>query len=495
MENSYNAPREIEIDLADLIWKLLMQWKAMLLVCIAMALLIPGIKYAKDSSAYKAELADKKKAEEEASKPVEDRIDAALKLLPADQREDVLFVVQQQDMVDVQKEYLNNSILMNTDPANQRQLALKFVLKSDNGTDMRTLANSYSTYLHRADTLESLREIISPDTDIVYIEELIDTRNEDIWAGDVESAMYTISITLPDDVDADRIVELIDSEVDEFHDEINSSVGEHSIFRVNVEDRSVFNKDMIDRRANLTYTINNLNSSIDSAKGKLSVEQQAACESIVAIKQSSGSVQESVPKEETSSSDTQKPGFSKKYAVLGFALGAFLYAGIFVVLLVLKKVVASASTAQSYTDTRLLGEVYRRVNHKGLRWLLSSDVVASWRYKDKLDSDKQISALAATVDAVCAHHGIDKLTMILSGVDNVFDDIVDRIVTTCSSENNKISINLVNADKMDEKTLGSVKNAIYMLCSKSKVDNLGNLISLIKDYDVTPLGTVYLEEL
>ena len=181
--------------------------------------------------------------------------------------------------------------------------------------------------------------------------------------------------------------------------------------------------------------------------------------------------------------------------VLGFALGAFLYAGIFVVLLVLKKVVASASTAQSYTDTRLLGEVYRRVNHKGLRWLLSSDVVASWRYKDKLDSDKQISALAATVDAVCAHHGIDKLTMILSGVDNVFDDIVDRIVTTCSSENNKISINLVNADKMDEKTLGSVKNAIYMLCSKSKVDNLGNLISLIKDYDVTPLGTVYLEEL
>ena len=495
MNNSYSTPRTIEIDLKDLIWKLLMQWKAILLVCIFMALLIPGIKYVKDSNAYKTALAEKKKAEEEASKPVEERIDAALKLLPAGQRDDVLFVVQQQDMVNVQKDYLNNSILLNTDPASQRQLSLKFVLKSETGTDMRTLADAYSTCIRRTSSLESLREIISPDTSLEYIDELINTENKDILAGDAESAVYTVTITLPDDADADRINSFIDSEVSDFHDEISSSIGDHSILKVNVEDHSVFNKDIIDRRTDLTNSVNNLNNSIDAAKGKLSAEQQAAYESIVAIRQSSDTVQKAASEGNDSSTDLQKPGFSKKYAVLGFLLGAFLYAGIYVVMLILKKVVASASTAQSYTGTRLLGEIYKKADRKGLQWLLTSDIVARWRYKDKLDADKQISALAATVDAVCAHHDTDKLTMILSGVEDGFGDLVDRIVKACGSEDNKISFDLINADKMDEKTLGSVKNAAYVLCSKSKADNLGSLMSLVRDYDVTLLGTVYLEEL
>lgn len=495
MNNSYNVPRAIEIDLIDTMWKLLMQWKAVLLVCIAMALLVPGIKYARDNSAYKDKLADKNKAEEESSKPIEDRIDAALKLLPADQREDVLFVVQQQDMVNVQKDYLNNSILLNTDPASQRQLSLKFVLKSESGTDMRTLADAYSTCIRRTSSLENLREIISPDTSLEYIDELIDTENEDILAGDAESAVYTVTIVLPDDADADSIKELIDSEVSGFHDEINTNVGDHSILKANDEDHSIFNQNVIDRRANLTYTINNLSNSIDAAKGKLSPEQQAAYEAIVAIKQTSNAVQEAASENGDSVSDSQKPGFSKKYAVLGFLLGAFLYAGIYVVMLILKKIVASASTAQSYTGTRLLGEVYRKADHKGFRWLLSSDLVAKWRYKDKLDAGKQISALAATIDAVCAHHGTDTLTLLLSGVGDGFSDLVDRIVRACSSEGNKKSIELINADNMDEKALGSVKNAAYVLCSKSKVDNLGSLMSLVKDYDVTPLGTVYLGDL
>ena len=495
MNNSYNAPRAIEIDLKDLMWKLLMQWKAILLVCIAMALLVPGLKYAKDSNAYKAEIAEKKAAEEEASKPAEERIDAALKLLPADQREDVLFVVQQKDMVNVQKDYLNNSILLNTDPASQRQLALKYVLKSETGTDMRTLADAYSTCIRRTSSLESLREIISPDTSLEYIDELIDTKNEDILAGDAESAVYTVNITLPDDADADSIIELIDSEVSGFHDEINTNVGDHSILKANVEDHSVFNQDIIERRTNLTNSINNLSNSIDAAKGKLSAEQQAAYESIVAIKQSSDTVQKAASEGNDSSTDLQKPGFSKKYAVLGFLLGAFLYAGIYVVMLILKKVVASASTAQSYTGTRLLGEIYKKADHKGLQWLLTSDIVARWRYKDKLDADKQISALAATVDAVCAHHNTDKLTLMLSGVGDGFSDVIDMIAKACSSEGNKKSIDLINADKMDEKALGSVKNAAYVLCSKSKVDSLGNLMSLVKDYEVPVLGTIYIEKL
>lgn len=495
MDNNYNTPRVIEIDLKDLMWKLLIQWKAVLLVCIAMALLVPGIKYAKDSNAYKAELANKKKAEEEASKPAEERIDAELKLLPADQREDVLFVVQQQDMINIQKDYLNDSILLNTDPANQRQLALKFVLKSETGTDMRTLADAYSTCIRRTSSLESLREIISPDTSLEYIDELIDTENKDILAGDAESAVYTVTITLPDNANADRIIELIDSEISSFHDEISSNVGDHNILKANVEDHSVFNQDIIKRRTDLTDSISRLNSSIDNEKGKLSPEQHAAYETIVAIKQSSDDVHNATYENDASLTDLQKPGFSKKHSVLGFLLGAFLYAGIYVVVLILKRIVASANTAQHYTGTRLLGEVYKISEHKGLSALFYSSIVAKWRYKDKLDADKQINYLASTVDAVCTHNNTDKITLLLTGICPEFNDLTNQIVKKCKSEGKKKGIDVLNADEMDEKALNSVIKAVYMVSGGSRMDKLGSLMSLVRDYDVTPLGTVYLEEL
>jgi predicted phage terminase large subunit-like protein len=59
---------------------------------------------------YKAELESRKSAEEQTSMPVEERIAEVLEVLPADQREDVMFIVQQQEMIDVQKEYMNNPI-------------------------------------------------------------------------------------------------------------------------------------------------------------------------------------------------------------------------------------------------------------------------------------------------------------------------------------------------------------------------------------------------
>lgn len=498
--NNYNPPQEIEIDLIDLMWKLLMQWKAILIVCIIMALLVPGVKYAKDSKAYKAALAEKKAAEEQASKPEEEQIEAALESLPAKDREDVMFIVQQQELADLQKDYLENSIYLNTNPASQRQLSVKYLLKTDGGTDIGTLADAYSTCLRRKDTIKALRDVIAPDSNIEYIYELIETTGIiSSLFDDSDSAIYTVTIVLPDDSDADKVIEVIEASLNDNHSEIESSVGPHSVQRKNIEDYHIYNETVISRRANATYTINNLNSSIDNAKNKLSSEQQAAYEAIIAVKHAAGDLDDkakaAADDADQADDDLQAPSFSKKYALLGFILGAFLYAGIYVVMLILKKIVGSASTAQSYTGTRLLGEVYKMAEHKGLSALFASAAVAKWRYKDKLDADRQTDALASTVDAVCAHHGTDKLTLLLSGIETEFDDTIRMIAEKCRNIGNKKSIDILNADDMDEKLLDSVDNAVYVLSSNSKVDKLGSLISLCRDYDVTPLGSVYLEEL
>ena len=103
MNFSYNTDRYLEIDIADFLWKLLMQWKAVLIICMIATLLFPSIKYAKDRIEYKADIAEKAEAKAQASKSVDEQIKAALSLLPVDQKEDVLFVVQQKDMIEEQK--------------------------------------------------------------------------------------------------------------------------------------------------------------------------------------------------------------------------------------------------------------------------------------------------------------------------------------------------------------------------------------------------------
>lgn len=495
MNFSYNTDRYLEIDIADFLWKLLMQWKAVLIICMIATLLFPSIKYAKDRIEYKADIAEKAEAEEQSSKSVDEQIEAALSLLPDDQREDVLFVAQQKDMIEEQKKYVNNSIWLNSDPTSQRQLAVEFVLSSKSGTDMRTLADAYSNRFHRNDALKNLREIISQKTSLEYIDELIDTRNTNILAGDAESAIYTITVVLLDDTDADKVLELIDSEANSFHDEINSKVGEHSILRADIEDRVVFNQDTINRRRDLLTTINNLNSGLDVIKNKLSPEQQTAYEAIVAAKHSDNSDEEDLAEDGDLSSDPQPPAFRWKFGLLGFVLGGILYAGIYFAFLTISKVLASSSIAQSYTNTRILGEIYKLTDHTGILKLFTSDKVARLRYKEKLNEDKQIESLVATLESVCFHHNTDRLTLFLSGISNEFDNQIEHLISKCKNAGNIKSLDLVNADEMDEKMLNSVKNAIYVLSNKTKVDKLDKLICLAHEYDVKPLGMVYMEAL
>lgn len=496
MENSYGTPKSIIIDISSVFWNLLMQWKALLLVCILVSLLVMGVKYCSDRGAYESELANQKASAEQSSKPADEQIENALSSLSPDQRDAVLFLVQQQDMIDTQKDYLNNSILLNIDPARQRQLSTHFLLKSDSATSMRTLVDSYNTFIHGEAFLSSLREIISPETDIEYIDELIATEHkadEVVIYDDSNSVIYTVTIILPASVESDAVTDLVSSSISGYHDDLDSLVGEHSLKMISSEDRTIFNEDINTRRNALISSVNSLLTGIENSKGKLSEQQISAFESIISIKHAEDNIQD---KETTgkSSSNTalQAPGLNKMYALLGFVLGAILYASSYVIILAIRKAVTSAQAAQSYTRVRLLGELYRLSEHKGLSWLFSSAKVARLKYGVKLDEARQINALTSTMEAVCKHHNIDNIVLLRSGMDAGFDSQISRI--TESIGNNR-EVFVLDADSIDENDLASVTNAAYVVCNRSNSDNLIQLMNLIRDYEIQPIGTIYMEAL
>lgn len=496
--NSYYSPsQEYEIDIHDFFWKLLMQWKAVLIVCLVMAFLVPGAKFLKDSRDYESTLAEQAEAEEEASLPMEERINAILDMLPAEDVSAVRFVVQQQDLIALQQDYFNNSILLNIDPTSQRNLNIKYYLQRGEVSDMQALVDAYSTCVRRTKVIQSFREVISPESSLQFIYELISSYGGSIADSEVGSTLFTINIVLPDNVDADAVVKTADKAISNIYNELASAMGNHSIARVNTEDYRFYSTTTADRRSSVSLAVNNLYNSINAAKGRFTDKQLEALEAITEIKnvdlieKSSSKGGEGVSAED----EIKEPTFNKKYSLIGFVFGAFLYAIVYLLFVILRKTVSSASVAQNYTGTRLLGELYALGNHKGIGRILSSSSVAKRRYKRKLNINAQSEIIASTIDAVCSHHNADSITLLTSGIPEDLEDVIDIMIKTCRKDDCNIQLDVLNTKEIDEKKLSGIRNVIYAVSNETKIDSVGKLVELCGDYDISPLGTLYMEML
>ena len=486
--NRFNSPApEVEIDLIDMFWKLLMQWKAILIVCIITALMASGAKYLMDSAAYTAFTEEQKKTEAEASRPQDERIAEVLGKLPTSEKSMVLLVLQQEDMIELQQDYLNNSIGLNLDPANQRTLTIKYLLRSDAEADMQTLTDAYGTCIRRKEYMEKLGDIIDPGAKAEYIGELISTSNSPVPDSYAKSTIFTVSVIQPEDTDPDKIVSLMDSAIKDLHKEISSEAGEHSIKRENIEDGRSYNTDLISRRSSIINSINDLNNRIQNTKNSFSEEQKEAMNEIERIRDPKAEADEG--------SIVAEPVISKKYAMLGFMLGAFLYALIYIAVTVLRRSVTSASSVQSLTGTRLLGEIYTMTEHKGMRRLLSSERIINLRYREKLDTDAQSASAADTIGSVSAYNKADRLTFLLTSKGGGVTQAAELLKSKCLEAGSIPEVTTLYIAAMKEKDLASVHDAVYIVTENTRIDDLMKLNDLCSDYDIRLLGSVYISEL
>jgi hypothetical protein len=484
---------EVEIDLIDLLWKILMQWKAVLLVCIAMALIVPGIKYTKDKNDYQAALAAQKEAEAAASRPAEDRIEEALAPLSSDDRAGVVFLMNQRELLDQQRDYLANSILLRN-PSSQRQLVTNYLIRGSESSDMRTLADTYTTHLHSKDAVSVLRDAIDPEVSVDYISELIITSsdNETVVDGSATSMVYSVAIVLPEQADADAVSNAVSSIMSDASSAVSSVVGEHSLRSLDTTDTHEFSKDLAETKLELTTKAATLATNLNNAENALNDQQKVAYEAIKLIETSAELRDDGA--EAMSDEAIAPPGFSKKFALIGFLLGAVLYVAVYAIYLICKKCVASASSAQNYTGTRVLADLYRQLEHNGLSGLFTSKGIAKYRYKKKLDIDAQIGLLTNTVMALCEHNNIDRMTILRSGVPAGFDEAINILITKLKSDGN-VKLEVLDADNIDEKAMSDISNAMYAVSGETKLSSLDRLHALIHDYDVATFGTVYMEEL
>lgn len=498
-----NEEPEVKLSLVEILWDLLSQWKAILAVALVMALVIPGVKLLRDSKAYAAMQAQAADEETEVMLPTDEAIEQALTALPTGDRDAIEMLIQQQSLIEAQTEYLQTSLLLNSDPVHQRNLTLRYYLTTDGSVEVQALLDAYAALLKQEQTLARLAETIDHDTSTSNIGELITigTRTTDTIDSNAKELVMTVSIALPERVDASAVLDVFDSCIMEIYAQLNEVMGAHNIMLLSHNESFAYNEGVVTRKANLISSINSNRAAITAAVAALNTDQQAAFATItnaMDARDHENTSGEGFTDNATATADDEaakpvSPTFSLKYAVVGFAVGIVLYAIAYVVLVVMRGQIMSGGELSDYTKSRLLGDVYYPVKYTGLSKLLHSKMVSRYRYGNKGSVDAQLEKTASTIDSVCEHAGVNNVHMLYMASTNAeARHILDGIVSNLATKGIEAQIVNVAAD-VDEKTLLPIRNAIYYVDGSIKGSDIWKLASLCCSYDIAQLGSVFVK--
>lgn len=130
VNDDWKKTDDIEIDLADLLKQLCMQWKQILLCALAFAVLAGGYGYVKNKSTAKVQNTD----------AVQD-----IELTP-EEEQGVQSAVQLYRETAGLEQYLENSLLMRTDPYHKHKIYLLYSIEQAEWREVQKITESYLSF-------------------------------------------------------------------------------------------------------------------------------------------------------------------------------------------------------------------------------------------------------------------------------------------------------------------------------------------------------------
>lgn len=488
MNMTKNQPQVVEIDPKEMMWDLLSQWKAVLLTSILMALILCGAKYSSDMKNYNAQIASQKDAAKQSALSVEEIVEQTINSLPEGERDAVEYVVNEQKWIDEQKNYLNTSILMNTDPTNQRVLKMVYEVDSADENDKGWIINTLTNYLSSEDVISKIKPYIAENVDDKYIGELY-------YEDEIErpDSAIRINLILPEETDADAVSKAINEAMAE---QVKTMLSKHefAISLVGTEVVHTYHMKNVQNRIAMFNNVNTLEGNIKTLQNSLSDSQKAAINTIVTTMRDERSDAGAGAADSDNSEAPTRPGLSKRYGLVGFVLGFLMYIAVYIITIIMQNRLRFAESVERYTNLKLLGEIYYEKKRSLLEKLFHSIFVEKYRYKGKTNIPAQIEKTADSIKAVCKHYGVGEVTLIkmieesdTAEVKGILQDMLSAI-----REKNLVVKVVDETDDFYGKELLDEALVAPIVCPCTKASDLGKLLSTCDAFDIDMAGSVYL---
>lgn len=482
--NNQKLSDTIEINLIDLVFKVLYQWKLIIPFSLIIGLLVSGLMYVRDTNRYNNTVAFG--SESEASLE-----DYTTKLT----EEEIASVYDVSALEAIMKDnisFRDNAPTMKVDPYNVHRLNLSYLIKTNSTVSSVSIRKLYEDILLSSDSIQSLSNAIGEDVDSCYLEDLVSLNKVPLDSVVIdeeqkEESVLKIEITLLPDVNAQKIKDSINDTITNNYEYVSEKLGEHSIDLI-FEDESVsVDRDLADSINIINSNIISNRTSVKNSLNALSNDQKALYEFLA--NQDKNQIEDNT--ESIEEVELTSPSFSIKYLALGIILGAFLYCLMIFLKEILAPTVSEADELASTIGLRSFGEVYSFAPSGFMPALTSSRFIYNLRYKKHLNSDNQISLMTERICTYCTKKDLKEVTIVsVSEMSEIEKATIDSIIKQIGDKGIAISV-LSASDATPD--ISNEKSIIPVLLSnKTKYRSLDELFGLCRDYGIDVLGTVFI---
>lgn len=499
----------IQIDIAALLKKALIQWRAIIIFAIILGLLASGLKYIKDLSSYKAALALSK--DETSSDDIIKKSG-----LTVDEQDAVQLAVSQKKQIESQSEYLSDSLYMNLNPMNLKQLSLLYFIKAKNGSDAADLLTVYKEELLSDSSVEKIRKASGIDTRLKYIRELIDVSDakysdRGTFTKNSSTDVMKVTFYLPDGIDGTAIKKTIDKIISSY--DISDNVASGSVSRISADINTVTDRDMQTTQTNYTYNLNNLKSTYNTSTDAFSDDQKTLFKKLLRennlydentstrLKESSEKQKEEKEKSQNDDTSTDAesndnitpvpsyPAFSGKYFALGFILAVLLYIFCMVVFEMLR---STCSDVAGYLVNSHLG-VFMDTTNKKSGFLFCDKLLMKVLYREQADLVNGIDRVLTKAQMNSIHDKLSDAEIWTVGFDAGSVPLIESIKRAASEKSINVTVHST-ADGRPEAMISDIapeKSVILVVCDGvSRKKDVSFLTEMLMTRKADYLGVV-----
>ncbi|MBQ6440313.1 MAG: hypothetical protein IJJ06_09365 [Mogibacterium sp.] len=477
--------RELSINIKEYFWKLLQQWKLMIIVCLFFTLALSLVVFQRQKNEDK-EYKEAKKELEELANEASAAEEVILSELSSEDRASVEYALRFKKLISDRQDYLNNSLLLDLEPLHVKTLTISYsIYDIAEPQSVVSIADGYAALVNNSEAIRQIGAVLAPDADIQYVKELVSISNRySTVVGEGEAATVFITILIPDDADENNVAKTIKNLIQNRKKELSDRISDHNLKIITEEVFYAIRNDITSLKTDCMNWINTLKIYRSNAEAALTDQQKAAYDQIEEMTANADGMEEV-------SNDTVENNesfFSGKIAVIGVIAGIVLYAIIYFVVLIIRGKVVSASDAEYYTGSRVIGEIYN--NEYALRRtdIVHSSFVTKFQNSKRRNSSE--SDIFHILEAICKKHDIKKCAELVLTNKAPYEKIVKSIKDNCIEKGIDCCI-IYETNEINELEFVEIDKVVLFIGDDTKVNHLNHLLEVLHEYEIIILGTVF----
>ena len=471
---------DAEIDLIQLCKRLLVQWRAVVLVGIICGVVTMFGKYAVDMKDYQANLLASKTD-----------VETAEESMSQDEKLAVREAVKNKELLDALSEYTENSLYFQMNPTKVRRVRCLYRVEAMNDDNAQAVIAAYREYLLSEDGLNEFAKTAGINAEANYVGELLSVEKQASDNDDTKKQIMVVSGVLPEGVDEAKMTEALNGSVAEAAEKVSAYGLSYRMDYYDTAVRSEVNYDLEKIQDEYLGYIGIIKTTLTTSTASFSEEQNLLYHQLLSQET------ESKSGAEENTEVLAAPGLGTKNFSIGFLLGIALYCCIYFLYIIFAPHAVELSVCGT-TNLPRVGVI--KISRKKKAWyrLFTYDPIINnllfWK-REKMESNPE--NIIGQMMVLSGNKEEKAFQLLVPGFNALEEEIMQALVEKANSFGLSLliaSVDMNNTNEVLAKLNENVPAVLVVGENETLKIDVRNLYEMLMSQKIKVLGELHVEE-